>query len=135
MTMRSALRGILLGAFGLVGVCALAGAQVVPALDSIKSQEELTRAIQSLDTQLFDAYNNCNIDKLGAMVADDLEFYHDKTGLAVGEEKLYGEHSEQYLREGEAGAGGGVAGGLSAAWIWGGGDGDASVLSSGDAGP
>jgi Domain of unknown function (DUF4440) len=88
MTMRSALRGILLVAFGLVGVCALAGAQVVPALDSIKSQEELTRAIQSLDTQLFDAYNNCNIDRLGAMVSDDLEFYHDKTGLAVGKKNF-----------------------------------------------
>src|SRR5258708_38076607 len=63
-----------------------AGAQAVPSLDSLKSQEELTRAITALDKQLFDAYNTCNIDRLGTLVTDDLEFYHDKTGLAVGEQ-------------------------------------------------
>jgi uncharacterized protein DUF4440 len=61
-----------------------AEAQAVPGLDAIKSDAELTSAISSLDTQLFDAYNNCDIGKLGSMVSDDLEFYHDKTGLAVG---------------------------------------------------
>jgi hypothetical protein len=61
-----------------------AEAQAVPALDAIKTDAELTSAISSLDTQLFDAYNNCDLDKLGSMVSDDLEFYHDKTGLAVG---------------------------------------------------
>jgi hypothetical protein len=40
--------------------------------------------IQSLDTKLFDAYNHCDLATLGAMVSDDLEFYHDKTGLSVG---------------------------------------------------
>ena len=61
-------------------------AQAVPSLDSIKSQEELTQAITALDKQLFDAYNTCNIEKLGTLVTDDLEFYHDKTGLAVGKQ-------------------------------------------------
>jgi Domain of unknown function (DUF4440) len=72
--------GLMAGA--LVG----AEAQTVPSLDSIKTDAELTSAISALDTQLFDAYNTCDIDKLGAMVADDLEFYHDKTGLAVGKQ-------------------------------------------------
>src|SRR5207237_2808902 len=40
--------------------------------------------IQSLDTKLFDAYNHCDLTTLGAMVSDDLEFYHDQTGLSVG---------------------------------------------------
>jgi hypothetical protein len=40
--------------------------------------------IQSLDTQLFDAYNHCDIRTLETLVSDDLEFYHDKTGLARG---------------------------------------------------
>jgi len=44
----------------------------------------LFTTVQSLDTQLFDAYNHCDLSTLGAMVADDLEFYHDKTGLSVG---------------------------------------------------
>jgi hypothetical protein len=77
-------------AFVLVGLMAGAlvrvEAQAVPALDAIKSDAELTRAISALDTQLFDAYNNCDIDKLGSLVTDDLEFYHDKTGLAVGKQ-------------------------------------------------
>ena len=64
----------------------LADAHTVPSLDSLKSQEELTRAITALDKQLFDAYNTCNIERLGTLVTDDLEFYHDKTGLAVGKQ-------------------------------------------------
>jgi hypothetical protein len=44
----------------------------------------LFKTIQSLDTQLFDAYNQCDLKTLGAMVSDDLEFYHDQTGLSVG---------------------------------------------------
>jgi hypothetical protein len=70
----------------LSGAFVPADAQAVQALDTIKSQEELTRTITALDKQLFDAYNTCNIEKLGTLVTDDLEFYHDKTGLAVGKQ-------------------------------------------------
>jgi ketosteroid isomerase-like protein len=70
----------------MAGALVRTEAQAVPALDAIKSDAELTRAISALDTQLFDAYNNCDIDKLGSLVVDDLEFYHDKTGLAVGKQ-------------------------------------------------
>jgi hypothetical protein len=70
----------------LCGAGIRAEAQVIPALADIKSQEELTRAITTLDRELFDAYNSCDIDKLGTLVTDDLEFYHDKTGLAVGKQ-------------------------------------------------
>jgi Domain of unknown function (DUF4440) len=66
------------------GAFVRADAQSIPALESIKSQAELTQAITALDKQVFDAYNTCNIEKLGTLVTDDLEFYHDKTGLAVG---------------------------------------------------
>lgn len=59
-------------------------AQSVPALDTIKTDAELTRAITTLDKQLFDAYNMCDLEKMKSFVAEDLEFYHDKTGLAVG---------------------------------------------------
>ena len=70
----------------MAGALVRVEAQAVPALDTIKSDAELTRAISALDTQLFDAYNNCDLDKLGSLVVDDLEFYHDKTGLAVGKQ-------------------------------------------------
>lgn len=79
-----------LAALVLVGLVAgglmKAEAQAVPPLDAIKTDAELTSAISALDTQLFDAYNSCDIDKLGSMVVDDLEFYHDKTGLMVGKQ-------------------------------------------------
>ena len=50
--------------------------------------EALFQTIQSLDTQLFDAYNHCDLGKFGALLADDLEFYHDKTGLSRGRAAL-----------------------------------------------
>jgi hypothetical protein len=84
--MRIALRSLLVVLGLTMGVGVRVNAQAVPALDAIKTDAELTQAITTLDTQLFDAYNTCNLDKLGSMVVDDLEFYHDKTGLAVGKQ-------------------------------------------------
>jgi hypothetical protein len=75
---------VLMGGIVYAGGQVAQGSAPVPALDAIKSEQELTQAITALDKQLFDAYNTCNIEKLGTLVADDLEFYHDKTGLAVG---------------------------------------------------
>jgi hypothetical protein len=42
----------------------------------------LFQTIQSLDTQLFEAYNHCELEKFGSLLADDLEFYHDVGGLS-----------------------------------------------------
>jgi ketosteroid isomerase-like protein len=62
----------------LVLLCAPVHAQ------SNAQSDTLFKTIQTLDTQLFDAYNHCDLTTLGAMVSDDLEFYHDQTGLSVG---------------------------------------------------
>ena len=51
---------------------------------STAQPDPLFTTIKSLDTKLFDAYNRCDLTTLGAMVSDDLEFYHDQTGLSVG---------------------------------------------------
>jgi Domain of unknown function (DUF4440) len=75
---------LLLGGMVHAGGQMSKGSAGVPALDAIKSDQELTQAITALDKQLFDAYNTCNLEVLGTLVTDDLEFYHDKTGLAVG---------------------------------------------------
>jgi hypothetical protein len=48
--------------------------------------DPLFKTVQDLDSKLFDAYNRCDLATLGAMVSDDLEFYHDKTGLSVGKD-------------------------------------------------
>src|SRR5246500_593254 len=68
----------LLLAFILLFALARTRAQTAPTPD------QLFKTIQSLDTQLFDAYNHCDLTTLGSLVAENLEFYHDKTGLAIG---------------------------------------------------
>ncbi|MGC2403599.1 MAG: hypothetical protein WA510_27660, partial [Acidobacteriaceae bacterium] len=47
-------------------------------------QSKLFETMQALDTQLFDAANHCDLEKLSAMVDENLEFYHDRAGLMVG---------------------------------------------------
>jgi hypothetical protein len=56
------------------------------AAKNATATDPLFQTISSLDTALFDAYNRCDLEKLGTFVSDDLEFYHDKTGLAVGKQ-------------------------------------------------
>jgi Domain of unknown function (DUF4440) len=65
-----------------------ADAQAVQSLDSMKSQEELVKAITTLDSELFDAYNTCNLEKFGSLIAEDVEFYHDQGGVTLGRAAL-----------------------------------------------
>jgi ketosteroid isomerase-like protein len=46
----------------------------------------LFATIKDLDAKLFQAYNTCDLATLGSMVSDNLEFYHDQTGLSTGKE-------------------------------------------------
>jgi hypothetical protein len=57
--------------------------QQSPAQTSQHSSS-LFDTVKSLDAKLFNAYNTCDLSALGSMVSDDLEFYHDQTGLSVG---------------------------------------------------
>jgi hypothetical protein len=61
---------------------------VVPPLDKIASQAELDKAITALDTQLFDAYNHCDLTKFASLLDENVEFYHDQGGVTLGREKL-----------------------------------------------
>jgi ketosteroid isomerase-like protein len=65
-----------------------AGAQAVPALEDIKSQEQLNQAVAALDTALFDSYNTCNLEKFASFFTDDVEFYHDQGGVTLGKAAL-----------------------------------------------
>lgn len=72
--------------FAAFGACAIeASAQ---ALETIKSPEELKRVIESLDAAVFDSYNRCQLEKFSAFFSDDVEFYHDQSGLSVGKDSL-----------------------------------------------
>jgi ketosteroid isomerase-like protein len=79
---------ILLLSAGFVLCCLQAGAQSVPAMENIKSQAELETTITTLDTALFAAYNQCDLQKFASFIADDVEFYHDKGGVTLGREAL-----------------------------------------------
>jgi hypothetical protein len=57
-------------------------------LDKISSQAELERTIKALDTQLFDAYNRCELDKFASFIDENIEFYHDKAGNTFGRAAL-----------------------------------------------
>jgi hypothetical protein len=66
------------------GALAGARAQAVPALENIKNDEQLTQAIKTLDAELFQAYNTCDLEKFGALIDENVEFYHDRGGLMLG---------------------------------------------------
>jgi ketosteroid isomerase-like protein len=53
-----------------------------PAVDAHSGA--LFDTVAAQDKNLFDAYNACDLKTLGEMVSEDLEFYHDQTGLARG---------------------------------------------------
>jgi hypothetical protein len=69
----------------LIAWAAAAGAQPPrrPAAD-----EELFRTVAALDRAVFDASNRCDLEKFGAFFTDDLEFYHDQTGLTRSRQSL-----------------------------------------------
>ncbi len=68
--------------------CVPVRAQAVPALENINSQAELDKAIATLDTALFDAYNRCDLEKFASFLADNVEFYHDQGGVTLGKGDL-----------------------------------------------
>jgi uncharacterized protein (TIGR02246 family) len=76
----------------LAAVCAFcaarSAAQSVPALQDIHSQAELEKAIATLDSELFDAYNRCDLEKFASFFPEDVEFYHDQGGVTLGREAL-----------------------------------------------
>ena len=52
------------------------------------SPASLYKTIQSLDAQLFNAYNHCDLKAFSSFFIEDVEFYHDHTGLTVGRKPL-----------------------------------------------
>ena len=73
------LRAVLL----LVCCSALTTSSGAQAGVEAKAPRELHDRIASLDAALFDAYNRCDIDKVGTFFTEDLEFYHEKGGLTL----------------------------------------------------
>ena len=55
---------------------------------SMALPDELVRTVTSLDSALFEAYNQCDLEKFGTFFIDDVEFYHDQGGVTLGRQNL-----------------------------------------------
>lgn len=49
---------------------------------------DLYNKIVSLDSIFFNTYNTCDMEKMSSMFAEELEFYHDKTGLSTSKKEV-----------------------------------------------
>lgn len=60
---------------------------VIPKYERTVSKE-LYNSIVDVDSIFFDAYDNCKLDKIDSLISDDIEFYHDKGGLATSKKDI-----------------------------------------------
>jgi len=51
--------------------------------ESAEEAKQLYDTIAALDTTFFEAYNTCNVAKMESFFTEDVEFFHDKGGLAT----------------------------------------------------
>lgn len=69
-----------------VGLAHIPAAPPAANTDGLQSGE-LFDALAQMDRSLFEAsFETCDAAKANAIFTDDVEFYHDQTGLAVGEQ-------------------------------------------------
>jgi hypothetical protein len=64
-----------------VAAAAIGTTQAQPVTD-IEAQS------RKLDTELFAAYNDCDLAAFGTLLAPDIEFYHDKGRLMLGRQPV-----------------------------------------------
>ncbi|MBK9148605.1 MAG: nuclear transport factor 2 family protein [Flavobacteriales bacterium] len=80
---------LLLAGTALTPSCSI-GAQVDPPHARSNGAADLTATVAALDSALFAAFNAHDAEHLGTFFTKDLEFYHDKTGLAGYDSTLAG---------------------------------------------
>jgi hypothetical protein len=77
------MQNLIVGALAIVAVTAAPPRLAAQGGFIAPASRELIAEITQKDRELFDAvFNTCDTKKLATLVADDLEFYHDKSGLA-----------------------------------------------------
>lgn len=47
----------------------------------VPASKELFDTVAYMDSVYFDTYNSCNLEKMASLMADTMEFYHDRGGL------------------------------------------------------
>ena len=69
--------------------CSTAGAQGQQQVPPYKPEsKELYDSIVHMDSVWEDSYNNCRLDVQDQIISEDLEFYHDRTGLMTSKKAL-----------------------------------------------
>ena len=54
-----------------------------------QNKSDLFHSLKAKDSLLFEVgFNQCNLDEIEKLVADDIEFYHDKDGITKSREKF-----------------------------------------------
>jgi hypothetical protein len=66
----------------------LTGYPFVGALNAQSEEDRLVHTIFNVDSLFWQAYNHCDVDSMRNFFTDDIEFYHDKGGLTVGNKDL-----------------------------------------------
>ena len=56
--------------------------------DEETASMSLYDSIVAMDATWEDAYNNCKLEVMEALISEDLEFYHDQGGLLTSKQKL-----------------------------------------------
>lgn len=54
----------------------------------IPVDEKLYNTILNLDKRFFDAYNTCDMEVQSQLISEDIEFFHDKGGLATSKSQI-----------------------------------------------
>lgn len=54
----------------------------------IPESQELYNTVVRLDSLFFDAYNTCKPEVMDSLIAEDVEFYHDRGGLNTSKKDL-----------------------------------------------
>jgi hypothetical protein len=72
----------------LLVLCSLAVPGLAQETSSKAADAQLSRTIASLDEAVFGAYNSCDLEAFGKYFTEDVEFYHDQSGLMRSRQSL-----------------------------------------------
>ncbi len=84
---------LLLLAFGIfttscISVRTKSKRTVVAKSTYIPVDQKLYTTILDLDKRFFDAYNTCDLETQAELISEDIEFFHDKGGLATSKSQI-----------------------------------------------
>ncbi len=79
---------VFLGISGLLMVSFVAGNPKTEVLKESFVADELYDTLFALDQRFFEAYNTCDMETQAALLAENIEFYHDQGGLSTSKEEI-----------------------------------------------